>query len=90
MNGLRQHVTPFKADGTVITCAAGRPIAVAETEGIAAFLVLAANRYDSLMAMHDLCRGNFELLTAPYRFPADKKFHELSQALLADIDAHGR
>lgn len=86
----RTHPMPFAVTNCLITTANNQRVALAETSELAAFLCLAANRYDNLMALFDLCRGENENFTLPYRTPTHKAIAELTKQLHDEILRNGR
>lgn len=65
-------------------------VAFVLTEQHAAFICIACNRYDALMAAFDLCRGEMNGFTQPHHHPSRKAFHELALELTNDIEKNGR
>lgn len=75
-NERREKRTPFsyRKNGELWSVYASNGIGVAmvTTEAHAAFIVRACNRYDTLMQIYNLCRGESESQTMPYLSPAQK------------------
>lgn len=91
MENRRQNRTPFTSQGTVIFDSSGEIVAVFNTEPITRFVALACNRYDMLMSAFDLCRGEYDSMTMqPHAHPSRIAFHKISDALMDEIQKHGR
>lgn len=92
----RQHRTPFTVGtrtrlGTPLYASDSEPIGLVQTPEIAEFLVRAANRYDLLMQIFDLARGEMNGHNKKQRlYPTDQAFKELADELRRDIDRTGR
>lgn len=91
----RNNRTPFKAGapgelGTPIYANDGQPIGLIKSLEMAEFVVRACNRYDSLMAAFDLCRGDLNGRTQPLRNASHKALKDICDELMLDIERNGR
>lgn len=95
MQNRRQQRTPFTVGnhtplGTPIIANDGKPIGLVQTPELAGFIVRAANRYDVLMQIFHLARGEMNGHSAKQRqYPTDKAFKDLADELLRDIKQAG-
>jgi len=95
--GAKKTITPlsFKdlpnEEHVMIFDAQGNLMALVKKDGgqYAKFIVKACNRYDTLMIAHNLCRDR--MVGQPRAKKYDPRpFLEISAAIAADVEAHGR